>query len=121
MLRLDARFHDVERRGEYTCHTACRRARENFERKSDVAAADVRSRELLLLLPEGELQGGEREIAEESSFVAVEERGPALEADDVADRVRGVAVVVTGVEVRIVVAALELQACFEDFRGDVER
>ena len=66
------------------------------------------------------MQGGKGEVAPERSFVAVEERAEAFCPCDGARSVEGGAVVVAGVEVGVVVAALELEAGFEDFGRDVD-
>jgi len=65
------------------------------------------------------LEGRKRQVAEERGFVAVKEGAEAFSPKNGAGGVEGGAVVVAGVEVGVVVAALELEAGFEDFGGDV--
>jgi hypothetical protein len=54
------------------------------------------------------LQGGEGQVAPEGGFVAVEEGTETFASGDCAGGVDGGAVVVAGVEVWVVVAALQL-------------
>lgn len=119
MLGLDARFDHVERGRDDAGHAACCCCRRNLERKTNVVGTHVLLCPAPLLLVKGELQRGKGQVAAEGGFVAVEEGAVAFDSGDCARGVNGGAVVVARVEVGVVVTALQLQAGFEDFRGDV--
>lgn len=68
-----------------------------------------------LFFVKGKLKCGEGQVAPKRSFVAVEEGAVAFCSGDCARSVNGGAVVVAGVEVRVVMPALQLKAGFEDF------
>ena len=119
-LGLQACLDDVEGTRDGACESARRGAREELQRHADIAALLVPPGPGLELLPEHELQGGEGQISVEGRLVSVEERGRALDAHDGAGGVDGAAVVVSRLEMRVVVSALELEAGLEDFGGDVD-
>jgi len=72
VLRLDPRFDNVKRRSQNTSHATCGSSGEDFERQTNVSTADVCSRHLLLLFPEGELKCREWEVAEKGRLITVE-------------------------------------------------
>lgn len=119
-LCLDARLDNVERTGNDTGHTTGAGTGEDFQGQADFLVADPGLGHFLLFLIKGKLKCGEGEIAGEGGLVSGEELGQAFETDDGAEGVKSAAIVVTGVEEGVVVAALELQARFEDFAGHVE-
>jgi len=119
MLRLDPRLHHIQRTRNHARHPPRTRRRQNLQSQPNIIASHPSLRQTTLFLIKRELEGGKREVTEERGFVAVEEGAEAFGAENGAGGVEGGAVVVAGVEVGVVVAALELEAGFEDFGGDV--
>ena len=81
-LGLQTRLDDIEWTGDDSSETSSGAAREQFQRHADVAALLVYSCPGVELLPEHELQGRERKIAEEGSLVSVEHGSGALRLYD---------------------------------------
>lgn len=74
---------------------------------------------LPLFLIECKLQGGKGEVAPQGGLVPVEQCAEAFGSSDCPGGIKGGAVVVARVEIRVVVTALELETSFEDFGWDV--
>ena len=75
----------------------------------------------MFLLVDGKLNGREGEIAEDGGFVAIKESGNSFLTDNGSGGIKGRAVIVAGLEERVVVATLELKTGFENFGGDVNK
>ena len=72
------------------------------------------------MLIECELQCRKREVTVDGSVVAVKECGKTFGADNGAESIGCGKIVSPGGEEGVMRAALELQARFEDFGGDIE-
>lgn len=119
MLCLNARFHNIQGSRNDTGHASRGRCCQNFQWQSNVVRSHISFCHPSFLLVKCELESGEGKIAPEGRFVAIIQSAGAFCPDYGADGVHGGAVVIAGVEVGIVVAALELETCFEDFGGNV--
>lgn len=116
---LQSRLDNIQWTSDNTGEAARRGTGQHLEGQADVTALAVHAGPGLELLPEHELQGREGEVAGECGLIAIEEGRGTLSVNNGARGVNSTAIVVAGAEVRVVVAALQLQACLEDFRRDV--
>lgn len=115
MLSLNAGFDYVKRCCYDAGHSSCCCCGHDFQGESNVVGTHVLFCPAALFFVKGKLKCGEGQVAPKRSFVAVEEGAVAFCSGDCARSVNGGAVVVAGVEVRVVMPALQLKAGFEDF------
>lgn len=107
-LCLEPRLDHVERAGDDARETTCRRAGEKLQRHADFAALLVYAGPGVELLPEHELERGEGQVSVQRGLVPVEEGRRAFCPDNGARGVERAPVVVSGSEMGVVVASLEL-------------
>lgn len=81
-LRLNPRLDDVKRACNHTGHSPSRRCSSNLEPNADIFTLNPLSRQSLFLLVEGELQGGEWQVSENSGLISVEKGGYSLLPND---------------------------------------
>lgn len=120
---MDSRLDHVERRGEDARKATSTRTREYLVCYRQVVLVYLllleHERPLAELLVECELQSTERKVARQCGLVAEEQRRDTLRLVYRRDRGPQVLVVVAGVEVRVVVPALQLQPGLQHLRGHV--
>lgn len=120
LLRLDPGFNDVHRTCHHACHSTGGRRGQDLQSKTDIPRSHPLDGHPVLLFVERELQGREREVAEDGRLISVEQRGNAFLSNDRAESVRGRSVVVSRIEEGVVVASLQLHPSLQYFRGDVD-
>jgi hypothetical protein len=115
LLGLNTGLHDIHRTGNHTSHSTGGCRSQYLQAESDVSRPNPFFGQSTFLFVESKLKGGERKVTVDGGPVPVEECGVSLLSDDCTERIPGGAVIISRVEVRVVVASLELQSRLQDF------
>ena len=119
-LSLRSCFDHIQWTSHDTGQAACGDCGQDFETETDIILSAPSLCKPALLFIKGKLQCREREVSDDRGFVSRIKCTKPFDSCYRFRRIPGGLVVVTGIEERIIVSALQLQPRLEDFGGYVD-